>query len=246
LTVSIPFLTVLLILPHAPSLPYLNLSLLPLSRLLVTTLVRSLRGITILMPLVLVLFAVFAWSMNGDIFRLLQDTSTIVLPTETEIAPFEARVWLIITITLLLFFALTLAASRSRHVGVDDRPRWQGGVEEEDDWERDFGVLIGRMARRDFAEAVRLYSGRSTSGAAGLDTERQTKLWPSGTRIRPVIVPFNLLVSPLRLALYITVDSTSMRRICKLYEWIEVMINGPFCVVLALLERPFRPRHDII
>ncbi|RSH85261.1 hypothetical protein EHS25_005068 [Saitozyma podzolica] len=75
---SIPALTTLLVLPLSPSVPlvYPTGSLMPLSTLLLSTMNRSLRPLALLLPIVILLFIAFSWSMNGDIFR-----AFLVFPT---------------------------------------------------------------------------------------------------------------------------------------------------------------------
>ncbi|KAK8850511.1 hypothetical protein IAR55_004429 [Kwoniella newhampshirensis] len=205
LTVSIPTLTFLLVLPDPPSLPILIKPLLPLSILLRRILYRSLRTAGLLMPLVLVLLGIFSWSMNGDIFRgfdvtsQLDEDATSILwnvdrypssdripcrpvggteagPVEVGIAPFETRLMLFLTLTLSLVFSIILTAARAispprERWDAEGERRWRGAVKEGDDWEREYGVVVGRKTRRAWAIAVRSYVWKSDRLVGSSDAE---------------------------------------------------------------------------
>ncbi|WVQ95517.1 hypothetical protein IAU59_002614 [Kwoniella sp. CBS 9459] len=147
INISIPPLTFLLVLPHPPSIPVLLKGLIPPSVLLQRVLNRSIRTAGLLMPLVLVLFVIFGWSMNGDVFRgfwqvpvysnfkrydndsdhfLFHDfhphayTRTVVdEPIEEGISPFSARVSLFSTLSLLFLFSIILTAARAIMMSKD-------------------------------------------------------------------------------------------------------------------------------
>ncbi|OCF45701.1 hypothetical protein I317_00604 [Kwoniella heveanensis CBS 569] len=188
--ISIPSLAFLLVLPHPPSVSILIKGLIPLSVLLQRILNRSIRTAGLLMPLVLVLFVIFGWSMNGDVFRGFWALPTLAAsswwtinqndvavhrvwpltittvdePIEEGISPFPARVSLFSTLSLLFLFSIILTAARAIMTPKDrwDEPktgarRWKGGVIDGDDWEREYGLIVGRQARGARAEAVRRY-----------------------------------------------------------------------------------------
>ncbi|WRT70650.1 uncharacterized protein IL334_007648 [Kwoniella shivajii] len=193
--VSIPASTFLLILPYPPSIPILIQGVLPLSVLLRRILVRSVKTAGLVMPLVLGLFAIFSWSMNGDIFRGFITVSqsfplSIPPPSMTEwtdstfsisqlgepiengIAPFEARLSLFITLSLLFIFSLLLTAARAVLIprekwdGNEER-RWKGAIKEGDNWERGYGSVVGRESRQAWSEAVRWYVWEPTLHVTG-------------------------------------------------------------------------------
>ncbi|WWD20694.1 hypothetical protein CI109_105170 [Kwoniella shandongensis] len=193
LTLSIPTLTFLLVLPGPPSLPTFFKPLLPLSILLRRILYRSIRTAGLLMPLVVVLFGIFSWSMNGDIFRgffvfssVQQDYTaygrsslnvrqndiidSLADPIEVGVAPFQTRLMLFFTLTLLFTFSIILTAARAisnprERWDSNDEKRWRGAVKESDEWEREYGLVVGREARRAWATSVRNYVWASVSKA---------------------------------------------------------------------------------
>nr|XP_019051129.1 hypothetical protein I302_01578 [Kwoniella bestiolae CBS 10118]OCF30059.1 hypothetical protein I302_01578 [Kwoniella bestiolae CBS 10118] len=185
LLLSIPTMTFSLVLPNTPSIPILLPSLLPLSILLKRILVRSVRSAGLLMPLVLGLFVLFSWSMNGDIFRGFYQTlssrtitvlyttanTKIYTPLQTQVAepieegisPFAARLTIFITLSLLLVFSMLLTASRAimtprERWDREDERRWKGAVKEGDNWEKEFGVRVAGEAREGFCEGVKRYT----------------------------------------------------------------------------------------
>ncbi|WVF67954.1 hypothetical protein IAT40_002716 [Kwoniella sp. CBS 6097] len=91
LNISIPPVTFLLVLPHPPSIPILFKGLIPLSVLLQRILNRSVRTAGLLMPLVLLLFVIFGWSMNGDVFRGLWTTPESPLSASTASSTIRIR-----------------------------------------------------------------------------------------------------------------------------------------------------------
>ncbi|WWD08348.1 hypothetical protein V865_006460 [Kwoniella europaea PYCC6329] len=183
LLLSIPTTTFSLIFPIKPSLPLLFPSLLPLSILLKRIIYRSFKTAGLLMPLVLGLFVIFSWSMNGDIFRgfyqavqssiyiietiakpiPIEARASIAEPVESGISPFSARLTIFVTLSLLFICSLLLTASRAimvpkeRWDGEDER-RWRGAIKEGDDWEKEYGVQVAREARECFCEGVNGYT----------------------------------------------------------------------------------------
>lgn len=280
ITISIPTLTILLILPIAPSLPLLFHSILPLSTLLLNMLHRSIRSAGLLMPLVIGLFILFAWSMNGDIFRGVFRFSNVLLPTPTEpgIAPFEARLWIFITVILLLIFSIALTISRAImpiREGWDDdgTRRWKGANKEGDEWEKEYGVTVARLARRRFAlavqELVQLRAESYKSSETGdvsraVDTRAaeesreaaKTDLAVSRDtmcKLRPVVVPFNLVCVPfdilcgiLPIVTRLWMSSTGgmpESQLRGMRDKLAICIMGPPCVVLGLIGRLVTKEH---
>ncbi|WVQ86044.1 hypothetical protein IAT38_008212 [Cryptococcus sp. DSM 104549] len=254
LTLSIPFLTFLLILPAAPSFPVLLPELLPLSVLLRRVLYRSAKTAGIMMPLVGVVFGVFAWSMNGDVYRgfflspslplitaMNHDMDDPVEPDPTDpppdispptpiepgIAPFQARLSLFLTFTFLLLFSAILAAARSLSPPREDTPwdpsdskRCRGAVKEGDGWEREWGVGVGREARREWAVGVReyvvggeawgvgrerLWGGAEEGGEAARDGVSEGWPWLPGRSLLWLRwpPPLSVLVAPFQLVNWI-------------------------------------------
>ncbi|KAK6906651.1 hypothetical protein L486_07905 [Kwoniella mangroviensis CBS 10435] len=179
---SIPTTTFSLVFPIKPSLPLLFPSLLPLSILLKRIIYRSFKTAGLLMPLVLGLFVIFSWSMNGDIFRgfyqavqssiYIIETMTkpipiearisIAEPVEDGISPFSARLTIFVTLSLLFICSLLLTASRAIMVPKErwdgeDKRRWRGAIKEGDNWEKEYRVQVAREARECFCEGVRGY-----------------------------------------------------------------------------------------
>ncbi|WWC98602.1 hypothetical protein V866_005495 [Kwoniella sp. B9012] len=182
LLLSIPTTTFSLVFPIKPSLPLLIPGLLPLSILLKRIIYRSFKTAGLLMPLVLGLFVIFSWSMNGDIFRgfyqavqssiytietiinpiPIEARASIPEPVEDGISPFSARLTIFVTLSLLFICSLLLNASRAIMVPKErwdgeDKRRWQGAVKEGDDWEKEYRVQVAREARECFCEGVKGY-----------------------------------------------------------------------------------------
>ena len=228
LTWSIIPLTSLLILPYAPSLVFIapGSASLPLSAMLVQLLQRGSTAGGLLLPLVLITFGVFAWAMNGDIFRAFFEEPTIGVvpalvnptsePIEVGVAPFEARLSLFVTFTLLLLLAVVLTIARAIQppIHLDAQTmRWRSGTQPGDKWELEYGIEIARSARERLAIALRGYRivDRSTTSPNILlqhpttngelenghtDTRSQ---WKPRDSLR-VMVPLNVVVLPLDLA----------------------------------------------
>lgn len=170
IVLSIPALTLALILPIPPSLPLLapKSPLIPLSTLLLSTLNRSLRPLMLLTPIIIFILALFSWSMNGDILRGFWTAGATRFtadnqssPREEGIAPFAARASLFVTMLLLLLASITLGTARSMtpspSVTSPGGRRWQGNIRPGDDWEEEYGLTAARRARKAFALAVRQY-----------------------------------------------------------------------------------------
>ena len=224
------------------------------------------------MPLSLVLFIIFAWAMNGDVFRdfFLVPVLTFPPPVEKGVAPFEARLWIFISLILLLFLSITLSLARAftpPKEGWDDETsrRWRGAVKDGDDWEREYGVTVGRLARRRMALAVMSsvrprwgpHSGqrrRLSAGNGDSETGQQGEVeggvvrWNSVSTERiEVVVPLNILCLPLDLALAIcrlagpfSANATASKLRMVLLEargWVSVLAMGPLCYILACIGR---------
>ena len=265
----------LLLLPLAPPTSYslLAISIPTLTTLLLSMLNRCLRSAALLMPLVLALFLLFAWSMNGDIFRGLSLSAlpTSPPPIEITIAPFEARLWIFITVVLLLVFSATLTVFRAimpvREGWDDDQARrWKGAVKEGDEWEKEYGVTVASLARRRYAMAVRnlvgslpspvrtAYGDEDTEGAG-----RQTR--KPGSEVSTIrkgsgiamVVPFNLLCLPLEIARGVARLQThwrvtpsggmAERALLGMQGWLTAIIMGPPCLLLAFTGRLNDPTH---
>lgn len=207
--------------------------------------------------------------MNGDIFRGFFSSSSLlqarkaVQPVEAGIAPFQARLWIFVTVLVLVLFSITLSIARAImpvREGWDenDYRRWKGGVKEGDDWEREYGVTVARLARRRLGLAVRelvrpLMSPIETSRS---DEEvRGERLTPdvshTGNRTTPrskaVMMPFNLLCSPLDIALALvnlgnrlgfTSTGGELEILLRgIRGWMALVIMGLPCYFLGLAER---------
>ena len=215
---------------------------------------RSVWTAGLVVPLAVGLFVVFAWAMNGDIFRgfyaipiphlpnhhrLNQSNHptnqsihlTSPTPVEPDIAPFQTRIWLFVTFTILILLAIILGITRALMPNrqIWDEPnmkRWKGAIKENDEWEAEYGVVVGRSARRAWAESVKK--------GFGLD----------GVRIPP---PCNALLVPLDIAIYTTKLLTSCRSpeqsskiqqiLVEIREWFVVILLGPPCLLLGVLDR---------
>jgi hypothetical protein len=168
LALSIFPLTILLILPLSPSLVFVSADIVPLSTLLHHILARGLRSAGLILPLALLVFGIFAWSLNGDIFRgfdldpqFLDSTKGSfsaarqgVLagmpdepPVEPGIAPFETRLWLFVTCSFLFLLSITLTLVRILAPTYPSTPP--------DPWAEEYGPAVAHAARERWAIAVR-------------------------------------------------------------------------------------------
>jgi hypothetical protein len=212
-----------ILLPAPISIPLLFPSLLPVSVRLSQIIQAGFTGWNLVWPLLLLLFGIFSFSLNGDIYRgffVEHSTSPIepdsrrvgpgTEPTEDGVSPYETRVATFCTIILLLYFAICLSVSgmvralRSGNTGggttMSHRPH---------DWESRHGTFAA--ARRARAELVRGSRwligdlGMGTAQAPPPDTEDGTENVesiesPSSTSQQvapPLPIPLNLLLLPL-------------------------------------------------
>lgn len=185
--------------------------------------------------------------MNGDIFRLLNVTEV-----EAGIAPFEARVWIFLTMIMILILGVVLVSARAGLVNRDSlsedgRRRWKGGVREEDGWEREYGLMVGRTARRNFAIAVR-NAVLNLTPLEGIQEHRDDvesgdtryqRRWGSSNSLA-VALPFNLLIAPIDMVIGIF-ELIRLGRLASftsnLREFLGVCLMGFPCLLLAGLER---------
>lgn len=194
--ISIPCSTLAVVLPSAPSLPLLfPARLLPLSILLAGILARGAKAAALLVPLATLLWGLYAYALNGDVWRAgpeainmaSQASSTVTSllkrsgdasalggssPIEVGVAPFETRVALLVTLVLVILLSgglsilRAMAPSNELHDGT---------------WEAEYGPSIGHASRRALAAGVARY------------------LPPSSDSIPPPVplpIPLNVLVLP--------------------------------------------------
>jgi hypothetical protein len=196
LTLSIPFLTISLIRPETPSIPFLFPSLLPHSIRLWDMIIAGFTGWALLWPVIIVLCVLFSISLNGDIFRgffVISTRSISDPPVEEGVAPYGTRVAIFGTILILAYLAICLSissmASRSaRHTQHSE------GRESELETQARVEVMMGaRWLLGDLGQ-------ESKSMEDGPETRRTD---PGGRGHSPVPIPFNLLLVPLDLVLLV-------------------------------------------
>lgn len=256
LTFSILPLTLLLILPHSPSLALLNPEYVPLSTLLVHVSSRGVKSAKYLVPLCVVVFVIFALALNGDMFRgffaiptaaalrgSLSDASFVLrrsteavritakptyddIPIEPGLAPFETRLMLFITLLTLLL--LSTAVTLVRILTPAHLPPDSHPISRQpDQWVTDYGPAIAGSARQRWAEAVRT------------DIVRKEIVAPLNFFVEYVVpldsVLFLLNLLPRRW-LSPRVDGWRARmQVWRDNVWVFIM--GPLCFPLYLVDR---------
>lgn len=172
LCLALPLLFFSLLTPSAPSLAHiwpLRQVYLPLAAYGSLLLRRISKPVLLLLPVLAAIFFLVALSFGGDPWRLgfvYATTSTSSpgtrplpplppLPKEEGVAPFSARLWLSITLALLLALTVLLGCSR---LGQPPRaPSISAGetsVEREDRWAAEWGVEAADLARLTRVRAV--------------------------------------------------------------------------------------------
>jgi hypothetical protein len=213
------------ILLRAPiSIPFLFPSLLPVSVRASQIIAAGFTGWNLVWPLVLLLFGIFSFSLNGDIYRgffvehstslIGPDTDTRRVgpgtePTEDGVSPYGTRVAIFCTIILLLYFSICL--SMSGMVRANRRDNTDGGTtmsHRPHDWESRHGTDTARRARTELVRGSRWLIGdlgMGTAQAPPPDTEDGTENVesiesPPSTSQQvapPLPIPLNLLLLPL-------------------------------------------------
>jgi hypothetical protein len=191
LTLSIPFLTISLVRPGPPSIPFLFPSLLPHSIRLWDIIIAGYTGGALLWPVIITLCVLFSISLNGDIFRgfFVIPMSTSDPPVEEGVAPYGTRVAIFGTILILAYLGICLSISNmaNRSARHDQRSEDR---ESESETQARVGIILGaRWLLGDLGQ-------ESKSMEDGPETRRTD---PGGRGHPPVPIPFNLLLVPLDL-----------------------------------------------
>ncbi|KAL1410057.1 hypothetical protein Q8F55_004059 [Vanrija albida] len=218
-TLAIPFSTLAVVLPAAPALPLLfPARLLPLATILAGILARGARAAALLIPLAAGLWALFAYALNGDVWRAGSVSVNVTTgpggPVEVGVAPFETRVALFITLVLVIGLSAglsilrALAPSNELHDGT---------------WEAEYGPDIGHASRRALAAAVARYLPPSRDSAPPAP---------------PLPIPFNLLMVPLDVAagVWRVIRGEPPFHIRRARGWLALIIVATPCLVLAPLS----------
>jgi len=191
LTFSIPFLTISLIRPGPPSIPFSFPSLLPHSIRLWEVIVDGFTGWALIWPVIIVLYVMFSISLNGDVFRgffVLSTISDSDPPVEEGVAPYGTRLAIFGTILILVYLAICLSISNMANRSA--RRAQSEGREPEPE----------RQARIELVSGTRWLLGdlgqESDTVEDGAGTSRVSS---AGSNHPPVPLPFNLLLVPLDL-----------------------------------------------
>jgi hypothetical protein len=204
LTLSIPFLTISLIRPGPPSIPFLFPSLLPHSIRLWDIIIAGFTGWALLWPVIIILCVLFSISLNGDIFRgfFVIPMSTPDPPVEEGIAPYGTRLAIFGTILILAYLGICLSisnmASRSARHAQRSEDR-----ESESEMQARVEVILG----------ARWLLGDLGQEPEALEDGPETRqIDPGGWGQPPVPIPFNLLLVPLDIVLLILGVARSLSR----------------------------------
>nr|ODN96086.1 hypothetical protein L204_03777 [Cryptococcus depauperatus CBS 7855] len=210
LALSIPTLTIFLILPTPPSLPILLTRLMPYSIITKSMILKSIKIIILFSPLILSIFGLFVFSLNGDIFRgfsvLGESTFTNSVNNsslvEPGVSPFCTRLSLFCTLVIVVIISVIVSATNlpvpPQNEWNEYGKRWKGADKLVDDWEKEWGTGVGREARAAWANAVRKYvrGARQEMLIEGYgDLEKGEKVILQLTTV-PIFPPLNMLVLP--------------------------------------------------
>lgn len=238
LNLSIPFLTVSLIRPGPPSIPFLFPSILPHCVGLWEVIIAGFTGWALLWPVIIILCVVFSISLNGDIFRGFFIQSTISNPdppVEEGIAPYETRLAIFGTILILVYLAICLSISNIASRLARRAQRSEERESESETQARVEMILGTRWLLGDLGQE----SGSMEDGA---DTRRLDLVVSS---YPPVPLPFNLLIVPLEIVLVILGLARYMSRdenkggagriIRRMRYFVTILMIGIPCWVMSFV-----------
>jgi len=212
--VAIPACTLAVVLPSAPAFPFLlPHRLLPLATLLAGILARGAKAAALLIPLAACLWALYAYALNGDVWRA-GDFAPHAFgggPVEVGVAPFETRVALLVTLVLVIALSgglsilRAMAPSNELHDGT---------------WEAEYGPAIGHASRRALAAAVARYLPPSPDQAP-----------PSP----PLPLPLNVMVLPFDVlaGFWRVVGAEPPLFLRQVRGWIALIIVAAPCLLMA-------------
>jgi hypothetical protein len=238
LTLSIPFLTISLIRPEPPSIPFLFPSLLPHSIRLWDIIIAGFTGWALLWPVIIVLCVMFSISLNGDIFRgffVLSTTPTSDPPVEEGVAPYGTRLAIFGTILILAYLAIFLSISNVASRSARHAQRSEDRESESETQARVEVILGARWLLGDLGQ-------ESKSMEDGPETRRTD---PGGWGHPPVPIPFNLLLVPLDIVLLVLgltrlfsrdKDEGSLGRIIgRIRYFVAILMIGIPCWVISFV-----------
>jgi len=257
LAFSILPLTLLLILPYSPSLALLDSDYLPLSTLLVHLSIRGLRSAKFLVPLCLVVFAVFAWALNGDMFRgffavpalapvtgTLSDRPFSLIINKADSSYAQAKpayddipvepglapfeTRLMLFITLLTLLFLAMCVTLVRILTPAYQPSdSRVPPHQPDKWVTEYGPAVAGSARQRWAEAVRT------------DIVRKEIVAPLNFTVEGII-PIDSVLFVLEWLPRRWITPRLQRWMKRMQAWrdnIWVFIMGPLCFPLYVADR---------
>jgi hypothetical protein len=238
LTLSIPFLTISLIRPEPPSIPFLFPSLLPHSIRLWDVIIAGFTGWALIWPVIIVLCVLFGISLNGDIFRgffVLSTASASDPPVEEGVAPYGTRLAIFGTILILACLGICLSISNMANRSARHAQRSEGRESESETQARVEIILGARWLLGDLGQ-------ESKSMEDGPETRRTD---PGGWGHPPVPIPFNLLLVPLDIVLLVLgsarflsrdKDQGSLGRIIgRIRYFVAILMIGIPCWVFSFV-----------
>jgi hypothetical protein len=237
LTLSIPFLTISLVRPEPPSIPFLFPSLLPHSIRLWDIIIAGYTGGALLWPVIITLCVLFSISLNGDIFRgfFVIPMSTSDPPVEEGVAPYGTRVAIFGTILILVYLGICLSISNMAS-RTASRTQRVGAREPESETQARVEVTMGaRWLLGDF--------GQESKSAE--DESETRRIDPGGRGHPPVPTPFNLLLVPLDIVLLVLgsarflsrdKDKGTLERIIgRIRYFVAILMIGIPCWVVSFV-----------
>jgi hypothetical protein len=237
LTLSIPFLTISLVRPEPPSIPFLFPSLLPHSIRLWDIIIAGYTGGALLWPVIIVLCVLFSISLNGDIFRgfFVIPMSTSDPPVEEGIAPYGTRLAIFGTILILAYLGICLSISNMANRSARHAQRSEDRESESETQARVEIILGTRWLLGDLGQ-------ESKSIEDGPETRR---IKSGGWGHPPVTFPLNLLVVPLDIALLILSlarflsrkkdNGTLGRYLYRMRYFVAILMIGIPCWVVSFV-----------
>lgn len=242
---SIPCLTLSLLSPSPPSIPFLTPALLPQSIILWNRIKAGYKGWTLIWPLISVVCVVLSISLNGDIFRGLFVTPLGVVeePVEDGVSPYGTRVAIFGTLLLLLYLAIGQSISNMTRINPSPESRQMGEHESRDDWEWEYGAEIALQARAEMILGMRWLVGdlaqMDQGWNQGIEGGRDRVYSGIGSKMPPVPIPLNLILVPIDLLglvvlLFTRGKEGSLRRnVHRIRHFLTIYIVGIPCWLLA-------------
>lgn len=244
---SIPCLTLSLLSPSPPSIPFLTPALLPQSIILWNRIKAGIKGWSLIWPLILVVCVVFSISLNGDIFRGFFVVTNLDSegPVEDGVSPYGTRVAIFGTLLLLLYLAIGQSISNMTRIDRSPESRQMGEHRPRDGWEWEYGSDIPSQARAEMILGMRWLVGdlaqMDQGYPQGIEGGRDRGYSGMGSRTPPVPIPLNLILVPIDLLGLVVIiftrgkEGALCRKVHLIRNFLTIYIVGIPCWLLSLV-----------